>query len=201
MEKTLTLLLICLLLAPAVLGQSRKQPKGLATYDQYEKESVAAYRSRASFSYPAPPPLQPAPQPQGPRLRPVLPYFAPGSSLLMQAEPRLDILLSRHIEINSQTLHVEGFRIQVYQGANRQLAQENKQNAASQFPDQPSYLDFASPNWTVRIGDFSDKESATVFLKKIREFFPSAYLVPDQVFLQRSPGREVPAGEEEEKRR
>lgn len=201
MEKTLTLLLICSLLAPAVPGQSRKQPKGMATYDQYEKEAVAAYRSQTVFSYPAPPLPPPAPEPQTPRLRPVLPYFAPGSSLLVHAEPRLDILLSRHIEINSQTLHVEGYRIQVYQGANRQLAQESKQNAASQFPDQPSYLDFASPNWTVRIGDFSDKESATVFLKKIRESFPSAYLVPDQVFLQRTVTRETPAREEENKRR
>ncbi|TAE50866.1 MAG: SPOR domain-containing protein, partial [Bacteroidetes bacterium] len=47
------------------------------------------------------------------------------------------------------------------------------------------YLDFTAPNYTVRLGDFTNKEGATDVMKQVRTQFIGAFVVPDQVYVNR----------------
>lgn len=67
----------------------------------------------------------------------------------------------------------DGFRIQVFTGANsradKELAQKLQQRSKDLFPDLKTYCSFISPRWVVRIGDFASREEAMSRLAEVRE--------------------------------
>jgi hypothetical protein len=75
----------------------------------------------------------------------------------------------------------EGFRIQIYNGNNREDANRIKSEFYGKFPGMRCYLTYMQPYYKVRIGDYVDQESARGDLKKLARFYPSSFLVPDQI--------------------
>ena len=67
----------------------------------------------------------------------------------------------------------DGFRIQVFTGANsradKELALKLQQRSKELFPDLKTYCSFISPRWVVRVGDFATREEAMSRLAKVRE--------------------------------
>ena len=70
-------------------------------------------------------------------------------------------------------LSKEGFRIQIFTGANSRADKEKalrlQKRCDNMFPDMKSYCSFMSPRWVVRIGDFATKEEAMVRMAEVRE--------------------------------
>jgi len=55
------------------------------------------------------------------------------------------------------------------------------------YPSYATYLDYQAPNFKVRVGDFKKRMDAEELLLEIRKAFPAAYIVPDEVELDRLP--------------
>jgi hypothetical protein len=70
-------------------------------------------------------------------------------------------------------LQKEGFRIQIFTGANSRADKDKalrlQRKCNEQFPDMKSYCSFMSPRWVVRVGDFATKEEAMLKMTEVRE--------------------------------
>ncbi|MEO1448727.1 MAG: SPOR domain-containing protein [Bacteroidota bacterium] len=148
-------------------------------YYKYEREEVSLYRDRSDFSLPDVETPVENPEPVLPKGRSVAPYFSEGNQVYIEADGRLETLVNRHIAINKKIRTLSGFRVQVFAGSSRSSALRMKQRLM--ILDVPSYLDYKTPNYVVRVGDFLEKEDAILFSRDIRKSFPGAFVVPDQV--------------------
>lgn len=70
-----------------------------------------------------------------------------------------------------------GYRIQVFDDNNPRTARGEAQNCKrlmeSRFPELRGYMQFNSPYWRVRIGDFRSRGEAEAMLEEMRHAFPS----------------------------
>lgn len=68
---------------------------------------------------------------------------------------------------------IEGYRIQIYTGANsrhdKNIAFSLKDKCKDLFPNLETYANFIAPRWVVRIGDFETRTEAVSFVQKIKE--------------------------------
>src|SRR5215212_7486540 len=81
-------------------------------------------------------------------------------TVIVNKDPRLDILAAKQGEINKRTARlisngqVRGYRIQVINTANRDEANQVKAEMLRRFPDEKAYLLYQAPNFRVRVGNF-----------------------------------------------
>lgn len=70
-----------------------------------------------------------------------------------------------------------GYRIQVYSDNNPKTAKRDAQvrerNIKSRFPQLGTYLQFKSPSWKLRVGDFKTKDEATEMLTELKKALPT----------------------------
>ena len=82
---------------------------------------------------------------------------------------------------------INGFRIQVYFGDNSRKGKTEAQAAGRRFrntfPQLPVYVNFVSPHWLCRAGDFRTMEEANEMLRQIREMgiFREAVIVKSKI--------------------
>jgi hypothetical protein len=109
-----------------------------------------------------------------------------GSNTEIVLDPRVDILVNKHIQINQALNTMDGFRIQVFSdsGINSKNKAQSAQNEfQARFPSAGVYLSFKSPNYRVRIGDFRTKLDAQRFLIELTADYPNAFIIADQINL------------------
>ncbi|MBO4308158.1 MAG: SPOR domain-containing protein [Bacteroidales bacterium] len=93
-------------------------------------------------------------------------------------------LVKKHIEFNENMRTVPGFRIQIaaLSGPNsRNQAFELKNQFKAAFPEVEVYIAFIEPYFRVKVGDFTTKLDAYVFMKKIKEKYPGT-IIKDNVY-------------------
>lgn len=70
-----------------------------------------------------------------------------------------------------------GFRVQIFADGNqstaRNAARARIRQVSSRFPMHRTYLDYKSPYWRARIGDFRSREEANDLASQIRRTFPA----------------------------
>jgi SPOR domain len=84
-----------------------------------------------------------------------------------------------------------GFRVQVFSGSNLKTSKTDAYNIESQikeaFPNQAIYVNYTSPSWKVRVGDFTTQTDAQSFQTELIKAFPSMrseiYIVKEQILL------------------
>ncbi len=77
---------------------------------------------------------------------------------------------------DSQYIKVPGYRVQTFAGndprTSKDEAYRKEQLIKDAFPDVKTYIEYRSPRWSLRVGDFRSKEEATIFLQEMKEAFP-----------------------------
>lgn len=112
------------------------------------------------------------------REKPALPSF--NNSL------RVNSLLDSIYLANKQIKYMEGYRIQVYSGENKDLANQAKELVYKIFRNADIYTIYKQPSYKIKLGDFTDKlEAIRVLDSKIKKPFPKALLINDNVFIKR----------------
>lgn len=110
--------------------------------------------------------------------------------LIINQDPALDTLISRHIMANAMKKGVDGWRIQIYRGGHRTANEDaNKVRAKfmEDFPDVKTYLTFDRPNWfKVKVGDFRTREEAATIFFTVQAQYPEAYLIRDVIAFSSS---------------
>jgi hypothetical protein len=95
------------------------------------------------------------------------------------------VLVNRHIAISQAKQSMPGYRIQIYFGPQRDLANEVKSDFTRLYPGVGAYLVYQQPNFKIRVGDFKTRLDAMKFLKEIQPVYSTAFLVMDEVRLPR----------------
>jgi hypothetical protein len=82
-----------------------------------------------------------------------------------------------------QPKQVNGFRVQIFAGAEEQVARMAEVEAHFEF-DARIYLVFDSPNYKIRLGDFTVRDEADELRREAyRKGYRDAWVVPDQVWI------------------
>lgn len=108
-----------------------------------------------------------------------------GNIRLIQ-DDKVDLLVSKHIQINQNRKGIDGFRIQIFfdSGNNSKTrAQSIYETFLAKYPNIGTYLTFKTPNYKVRLGDFRTKLDAQRFLNEILTDYPNAWIIEDQINL------------------
>lgn len=99
-------------------------------------------------------------------------------------DPRIDTLLQKHIAINKTISTIEGYRIQIFFDAgnySRRNALDVKERFLEFYPDMEVYITFREPYYRVRVGDFLSRMDAEGFLNEIKNDYPNAFAIKDNV--------------------
>lgn len=97
---------------------------------------------------------------------------------------RVSELVKKHIEFNERLRTVPGFRVQIasLSGPNsRNQAFELKSRFKETYPDVEVYIVFSEPNFRIKVGDFTSKLDAYVFMQKIKDTYPGT-IVKENVY-------------------
>ena len=109
----------------------------------------------------------------------------PGSgNISISQDLRINNLLYKHIEQNKRKAGVPGYRIRIFNdiGRNaRENSQEVKADFFDKFPEIPIYREYDNPYFKVYVGDFRTKIDAMKEFKRIKHYFPEAFIVPDEI--------------------
>lgn len=95
--------------------------------------------------------------------------------------PRIDSLA----EINKKYSTMDGYRILVYTGTSSDEAQKIRQLVYAYNSDLNVYTQYKQPSHRVKVGDFTNRVEANYILNDLKQSFPNAMIVPDQINLLR----------------
>lgn len=181
------LIITSMCMCQGVMAQFGKKSSGSSEemYYKYEREEVGYYRDKVDFQLPEPTIMPVETAEETPAAIPLSHLFPTGQKLFIDADEGLTKMVELDKVDKSKKKTVPGFRIQAYTGASRGGATRQKNNLMLQHPDKISYLKYEMPNFIVLIGDFMDKEEATLFCRRLRATVPGAFVVPDQVKVPR----------------
>ncbi|HNY03361.1 MAG TPA: SPOR domain-containing protein [Bacteroidales bacterium] len=122
---------------------------------------------------------------------PLMAQEVPGDSTHpgMVADPRVSVLVNKHIQVNQSVKTIPGFRVQIFSesGVNsKNKAQAALEEFRGRFPEVGAYLSFKSPNYKVRVGDFRTRLEAQRFLIDLTAEYPNAFIITDPINLQKT---------------
>lgn len=104
--------------------------------------------------------------------------------LNLNQDPRLNKMISWHIEKNKKFDGIEGYRVEIYFSSNvnaKENALRKKVEFLSQYPDNTVHIKYDAPNFRVRVGDFRTKNEALKLYKEIKSKYPVAFIVADKI--------------------
>lgn len=108
----------------------------------------------------------------------------PGSVQIIK-DSRID-KLSEYVgtpQNGKPTVTMNGYRIQAFFDQDKNLVNQKRAEYLSQFSEQNAYIDYLAPNFRLRIGDFRTKLDAVCYLEEIKNIFPDAVIVMDDIEL------------------
>ncbi len=105
--------------------------------------------------------------------------------IIVNQDSSIAVLLRRNAALNESRQTMPGFRIQIYFGTDRTKASEIRTEFIRDHPGTDSYLVYHQPNFKVRIGDYKTRLEAVKAMQLIAVFYPSAFIVKDEVKLPR----------------
>lgn len=111
--------------------------------------------------------------------------FAQGKFILY-GEKGVESIVAKHIYFNENVKGFPGYRVQIFfESGNysRNKAFGEKSKFMSRYPDVAAYVVFQEPYYKVRIGNFRNKLEAESFKHRIKDQWPEAYLIKDDVDL------------------
>ncbi|MBU8891315.1 MAG: hypothetical protein KOO66_00940 [Bacteroidales bacterium] len=106
-----------------------------------------------------------------------------GDILIFQ-DMRINDLIYSHIEQNKRKEGVPGYRIRIYSdlgSSARGASQQTKAKFYGLFPEIPIYRGYVSPYYRVLVGDYRTRIDALKDFKRVKRYFPSAFIAPDKI--------------------
>jgi len=100
-------------------------------------------------------------------------------------DPRIDLLVKKHIEINELTTRdsrrfVQGYRILVMNTNDRNKANEAKAKIYQELPDMKVYLHWQQPYFKLKVGNFQTREEAEEYISEVKRLFnQEVYIIRD----------------------
>lgn len=161
--------LFCFVAGLSILyGQPESGKSDKGDYAKYETEDVTVFRQRGNtFVMPVvlPPVDDPIPVDKWQK---VSPYFTGGNKIYIEKSPSLAVFMEKHKEIVNRTKTMQGYRVQVFIGIEREAANNAKGSFLTKFPGVDCYMKFQEPSYRIRAGNFITRADAEEFSKRAR---------------------------------
>lgn len=102
----------------------------------------------------------------------------------INADPRLETELRKDIERND-SLDIQGYRIQIYFGNDKNDAEKIARKFKNLYPDyrKETYLRYYQPYWRVRVGNYYRKVDAQYLMQQLIKDFNNVLLIKDEIEL------------------
>ncbi len=96
---------------------------------------------------------------------------------------QLESVLDSIVVVNKEIPYFQ-YTVLVHNSNSRQAADEARKNVYRVLPDASPKMQFISPSYRVKVGEFSDKIDAYKTFVKLKKIFPNAVIVPEQVYIK-----------------
>lgn len=94
----------------------------------------------------------------------------------------LDVVLDSIATINKNLPYLR-YTVMVHNSNSRNDAEEARKDVFRVMPEAKPKLQFISPSYIVKVGDFFDQLEAYQTLIKLKRQFPNAVIIPEQVYI------------------
>ena len=98
---------------------------------------------------------------------------------------KLNAKLDTIAEKNKQIKFTNGYRIQVYLGNSKEESKSAKEKLYKLFRDANIYASYKQPDYKVKFGDYTDRLEVYYVLMSLRNDFPNALIIEEQVNIIR----------------
>ncbi len=95
----------------------------------------------------------------------------------LSADARVDSVAAR----NRGVKNAQGFRVLVYSGNSSEESRKVRERIYKILPDADIYSQYKQPTFRVKVGDCFNRIEANNLYVKLKEEFPEAKIVPDQI--------------------
>lgn len=102
------------------------------------------------------------------------------SNIQLSFDPAVNELIRKFEEINKNSEHVEGWRIQILSTTDRMKMESTLGEFRYRFPYIPADWSHDKPYYKIKAGAFAHKLDAIRVLHLIQQDYPGAYLAKDQ---------------------
>ncbi len=98
-------------------------------------------------------------------------------------DSRIDLLIQKQRYLNTLALkNIMGYRVQVISTSNRAAANDARAKLMRLFPQYSTHLEYQSPYFRVRVGDFLQKDSAHALQEELEPYFPNGvFTIRDRI--------------------
>jgi hypothetical protein len=113
------------------------------------------------------------------------PAVVPGATVVVHKDPRIDLLIKKKAAINKAAKNVartaRGFRILVINTNKRDEAIAAKTKVYTHFPELKAYLQYQSPYFKLRAGNFKTRDEAERYRKSMTSMFPKGVFIVNDI--------------------
>ncbi|MDX2194992.1 MAG: hypothetical protein NW207_01125 [Cytophagales bacterium] len=89
-------------------------------------------------------------------------------------------------QVNKRIKYMEGYRILIYSGTDKEEATHAKEYIYKTLPDADVYNVYKQPYYKVKLGDYTDRFKAKeILVKYISKAYPKAIIVNDNVLIKK----------------
>ena len=109
--------------------------------------------------------------------------YAQKAKLILNNDAYLDTAIQKNIDKNKIANVIDGYRIQLFSGSERNNANALKTKFLKLFPETPAYLIYQQPYFKLRVGDYRTKIEAQNIFYKLQDDFGQFIIIPDKINL------------------
>lgn len=105
-------------------------------------------------------------------------------NLVVNQDPDIERMLLWHVENNNIKNKIDGFRVEIFFSSDvdaKENALKKKEEFLENYPEESVHVQYISPNFRVRVGDFRTKNEALKLYKEIKNTYPVAFIVSDEI--------------------
>lgn len=103
------------------------------------------------------------------------------NQVVFVGDDRIADMYDLYLEENAKAPVVQGYRIQLASGQDRNNVNAAKTKFYSKFPGMRPYIVYQQPNFKLRVGGYRTKIEAQKVLLEIQEEFHDAFLIRDDI--------------------
>lgn len=98
-------------------------------------------------------------------------------------DPEIDALIAKRTALYAGPREVQGYRIQLYNGPDRQMYIQMKQKYRSLYPEGESYLKYTTPNFKLQAGNCETLSEANKLKEALAKDFEGARVVEEMITI------------------
>jgi hypothetical protein len=105
------------------------------------------------------------------------------NKVVLTTDPLLDSLVNKNTEINKVSQRIDGYRIQIFTGSERNNATALRAKFLTDFPTEQIYLIYQQPYFKLRVGDYRNLIEAQSTYQQLQKQYGQILIVPDKINL------------------